>query len=940
MIITEVLVTGIIVKSGVVTIVGGTIRALWRSWSQQIGTYVVGSYIETARPEFTSAVRQNLAFTPVKGFRAGIVSNHAHPDEADLRCQATTTLSRFIKDFNAKESQRNEEHLPLRRYDVSTSSREAKFDVDGDRLIYGDADLGSAYRYDALKPNHVVTMIDVDYYLKDFSRYANNPIMIYTAIPQNISGRINGTTFRYTGPSSYVETTAGGAEYPSSLWDYSPDLVRIDRKIWGIPVGFTIMKVEKISQPLPRKRNAAGEDSEEDDGKTTPSNRYIVSLVPKVRSWIPYWMHRSIVWVTGMSYAYGTIDKLKRVNNVQQVGPYLIGRFAPLVKRKVGTTMVKTPVEMVQVRVAESTSPERIDINEELFQALCVQAKTAKNFVLGDTSRIVDDGMGEKRLTACKKTLLHDCVKELVGSPNNIYKLRINYQCVPEGAVIKYDPLNRIKPTAKLVGEPLVSDADVAVSPVRSHTNDVACVQGRVLDVANDVVPPEQIVDYAKEFVKIVASRTSGNPYKYKNFVDDEKRKFNYLHPVHLSEVDAKQNLPNQRKRREEDDKHAARKKNKVKSFQKNESYGKTSDPRNISTVTTAQTRELSCFAYAASDQLKGMFGPGSNQGKWMLPGSKPEKIASAVHSFVRTHKGDVIETDYSRFDGTISEWLRVNVEFAVLRAMFAKVHLPELDRLLQGEINQSASTSHGVQYNTGGSRLSGSPLTTLGNTLINAFIAYCGLRMSGKEPKAAMRFIGPKYGDDGIDYNCRHIKEAADLCGLRMKIIKHDTVGMVGFLGRIFPDALNHNGSYFDVPRALKKIPVVANGSAGPELGLARKLAGFLASDPTTPVLSNYCRALQRIHGFDPGHQFTVTRSEERFLELMRSPWPGVQGVDNCQMTDGAIADQLRLTVEEMISLDQKLEQVTTAEGLLMLQFENQLSAENPAPNVHFFDE
>lgn len=934
MVITETLITGILVKSGAVTIVGGSIRALWRAWSQQIGTYVVGSYIQTARPEFTNAVRQNLAFTPISGFRAGVVSNHAHPDEADLRCQATTTLTRFINDFNVRESNRNDAHKPLRRYDVSTSSREVKFDVDGDRLIYGDADLGTTYRYDPLLPNHVVTMIDVDYYLTDFSRYANNPIMIYTAIPQNISGRSNGTTYRYTGPSTYEEKTAGGAQYTSSLWDYSPDLVRVDRKVWGIPVGFTIMKVEKISQPLPKK------EGDDDSKPPVPSSRYIVSLVPKVRSWIPYWLHRSIVWITGMSYAYGTIGPIERVNNVQQIGSYLVGRFAPLVKKSNGSKTISQPVEMVQIRVADSTSPERIDINEELFQALCVQAKTAKNFVLGDTSRIVDDGMGEKRMTASKKTLLHDCVKDLVGSASNIFKLRINYQCVPEGAVIKFDPLNRVKPTAKLVGQPLVADADVAVAPVRSHTNDVACVQGRVLDVANNVEPPDEIKQFATEFVKIVASRTTGNTYKYRDFVEDPRRKYNYLHPVHLSDVDAKQDLPNQRRRREEDDKHAARQPTKVKSFQKNESYGKISDPRNISTVTTAQTRELSCFAYAASDHLKGMFGPDSTQGKWMLPGSKPSQIANAVHAYVMTHRGNVIETDYSRFDGTISEWLRVNVEFACLRSMFAKVHRQELDRLLRGEINQSASTSHGVKYDTGGSRLSGSPLTTLGNTLINAFIAYCGLRMAGKCPKAAMRFIGPKYGDDGIDFSCEQIKKAADLCGLRMKIIRHDTPGMVGFLGRIFPDALNHNGSYFDVPRALKKIPVVANNSAGPELGLARKLAGFLASDPSTPVLSNYCRALQRIHGFDPGHVFTVTRCEDRFLELMRSPWPGVQGVKDCQMTDGAIADQLRLTVEEMICLDKKLGEVTSTEGMRMLQLETQLNVEGAPPNVDFFDE
>ena len=211
---------------------------------------------------------------------------------------------------------------------------------------------------------------------------------------------------------------------------------------------------------------------------------------------------------------------------------------------------------------------------------------------------------------------------------------------------------------------------------------------------------------------------------------------------------------------------------------------------------------------------------------------------------------------------------------------------------------------------------------------------------MAGRTPKLAMRLVGPKYGDDGIDFRCEHIKRAADVCGLKMKIIRHSTPGLVGFLGRMFPDATHSNNSYFDVPRALKKIPVVANGSCEPLVGLARKVAGFLAADPTTPVLSPYCRALQRIYGFDPGHQYKVTRSEERYLQMMQSPWPCAQGVGDCQSTDAAIAEQLGLTVGEMIQLNENLDKVNTEEGMRTLQFSTRMIAELDPPNVYFFDE
>lgn len=918
MVIIEAVTTGVAVKTGAAAIViSGGVYATLRSWSQQIGTYLVNSYSTNYRSEFTNAARQHLVFTPVLGFRGGIVSNHAHPHEADMRCQATTTMSDFINNYNERHANKTG-FTPLRRYDISTSTREVKFGVDGTRLVFGDADLGLEYKCDSLESNHVVTMIDVDYYIDDFSQYSDNPIMISTAIPTNISGRMNGCTYRYISPDKYEECVAGGAKYVSGLWDYSPDMVRVPRKWLGFETGFTFMKVEKISQPL------------------TP-NRYIVCLIPKVKCSVPYWLHRWIVWLSGMQYDYGAIEPLSRVNNVTSVGEYLIGRFA----RKTTDDKGKTHIgDTVQIRLADASSPGNVTVPEELFQALCIQAREATNHTLGDTSRIVEDGFGNEKVSAAKKTILHDCVCKLVGSRINLFKLRINYQVVPEGSVRNYDKLNRWKPTAKLAAQPLVHNEDVAVCPVRSHMNDVACIHGRVEKVTNDTVPDARFTTFAEEFVKIVSSFARGNPNEYKDFVNDKRRQYHFLHPEHMSVVDAHQSLPNQRARREREDKHADTPKNKVKSFQKNEAYGKPSDPRNISTMSTSHTRNLSCYAYAASDHFKRLFGPKGRQGKWMLPGSKPIDIADAVHAFVYRQRGEVIETDYSRFDGTISIFLREQVEFAALRMLFAKNYRNELDRLFAAEINQTATTMHGVKYDTGGSRLSGSPLTTIGNTLINAFIAYCGLRLTGRDAKTAMRMIGPKYGDDGIDLACKGIKQAADLCGLTMKIIEPSSPGRVGFLGRVFPDARHYNTSYFDILRALKKIPVVTNSGVPTMVGLARKVAGYLATDPHTPILSAYCRALQRVYKLDSGHAYKVTRSEERYMESLRSPWPCAHGVTDCQVTNDQIAEQLGLTVSEMIQLDGNLGKVNTVAELAALQFGSRLSNDIIPPNIHFFDE
>lgn len=72
----------------------------------------------------------------------------------------------------------------------------------------------------------------------------------------------------------------------------------------------------------------------------------------------------------------------------------------------------------------------------------------------------------------------------------------------------------------------------------------------------------------------------------------------------------------------------------------------------------------------------------------------------------------------------------------------------------------------------------------------------------------------------------------------------------------------------------------------------------------------------------------------------MMQSPWPCAQGVGDCQSTDAAIAEQLGLTVGEMIQLNENLDKVNTEEGMRTLQFSTRMIAELDPPNVYFFDE
>lgn len=88
-----------------------------------------------------------------------------------------------------------------------------------------------------------------------------------------------------------------------------------------------------------------------------------------------------------------------------------------------------------------------------------------------------------------------------------------------------------------------------------------------------------------------------------------------------------------------------------VRSFMKKEAYGKVTDPRNISTVPPSHTMSLSCYTYAAKEEV-------FRKLPWFMPCQTPREITEAVMDLVNG-QDYVLSCDYSRLDGTIDAFLR-----------------------------------------------------------------------------------------------------------------------------------------------------------------------------------------------------------------------------------------------------------------------------------------
>nr|WPV63034.1 MAG: RNA-dependent RNA polymerase [Wenzhou bat nodavirus 3] len=458
---------------------------------------------------------------------------------------------------------------------------------------------------------------------------------------------------------------------------------------------------------------------------------------------------------------------------------------------------------------------------------------------------------------------------------------------------------------AREVAPPLCDPG--AVVPVRSLNNDVQTVHGRVEKVQNSKTPPTMYHQYAREFVDHVVGDIRCAPLSYDDVIELQDR-------------------PAQRQRSEQARMWFGWSRFFVKAFQKKEAYSSINDPRNISTCTTDHTLRLSSYTLAFKETILKRF-------KWYFPGLSPDEITSRLRDGA-VDATELLATDYSRLDGTISAWLRKYVERAVYLRAFGGD--PELRDLLREELNPRAVTAMGYAYEPGHSRLSGSPLTTDGNTLICAFADFVAFRESGRNPREALGSILAVYGDDGVKKGLQaHVVEkVADNLGLKLKCTVVPRHAPVPFLGRVFCDLWTTNASVQDPIRTLTKIHLSMTPDAvcSAELAATHKASGYLQIDARTPLIGEYCRAVLRVLGADP-----VPLDPNLNLDI---PWFARQFGEGCwQQSDQdrglmeqVVADSVKLSVAEVREICEALNQAQSFAEFPVGRIKHELEVKVPA--------
>lgn len=367
-------------------------------------------------------------------------------------------------------------------------------------------------------------------------------------------------------------------------------------------------------------------------------------------------------------------------------------------------------------------------------------------------------------------------------------------------------------------------------APKVCQSNDTQAIVGRIEQVRpTDLELTGEMIGYMEEFVKLLVPNA------------------HLGHPVDHDEVYERQSRPSQRRHLDDAGLQGGISSDKPKSFMKREPYAKPTDPRNITTIPAPNKLMYSTYIYAFSNLMRTT--------KWYAFGKTPKEIAQRVAD-ICSGAQEIVKTDLSRCDGRISFIFR-HLEKMLMLRYFDESYHDQLVEIMRTQFQQRCVTATGYKYDSGDSRLSGSPETADFNSVDNAFMAYITYRRMGISTYEAYMQLGLYGGDDGLtsDINVLLYTKAAAETGqlLEAEVVRRHESG-VDFLARMYSSHVWTGAldSMCDFTRQIIKLHVTVTlpSNITPLMKLAEKLRGYKATDSNTPVFSSLVRSYERRYG------------------------------------------------------------------------------------------
>jgi len=661
-----------------------------------------------------------------------------------------------------------------RMFSVSKSKR----DTDGSRLYYTAKDLSQDLSLSTYTKDDLVAMIDVDYYVDIHDYLTGNNLILYTVVPTGVAGIIMNASYNFNSDHELCYNVTGGASYQHRLWDYNSDSFVIDHW-WGSSIYLVEYRVS------PTNENAR----------------------------VIYFNH-----VRNVYTCFGWLIQGKRIKRLEvNHGGYNHARF------QVENFERKTSVYH-SFALLDSVIDVRVP--DDCLQTCLTKARNVKDINISDIERICM--RFEVPNTAYAATVLYEVLKSYVRiyPTFTMYPDR-SYQCLT--------PLvhERGKPAARQILPALM---DGAWHPRRSYNNDVACIQGRVVDVKN---PNHKFPPFYYQCLSEFVSLLIPDADKFKCLpLDFDERYEKLKRPTQRALIDKIKDLLFYSGRFF------------VTAFQKAETYAKITAPRNISTVPQDHNYRLGQFTYPVSDLLK--------KTDWYVFGHTPAEISQSVFEFC-SNKDYVVCTDISKCDGSTGSIHSLLIQNIYLRAYAPEFH-DEIIKLTNNEArNSRCFTKHNVVYEAPDTTISGSSQTSIRNTAINAFNNYVVNRVDGLSPSDAYKALGRYGGDDGLSKcNPDTLERVFAKMGMLIKAEVVERHNYLTFLGRIYIDPWATTQHVIDIARHVRKLHLTTTPDLVPiDVVLHNKVAGYMATDPDTPLISDWCHMILRTVSCPPATTF-----------------------------------------------------------------------------------
>lgn len=271
-----------------------------------------------------------------------------------------------------------------------------------------------------------------------------------------------------------------------------------------------------------------------------------------------------------------------------------------------------------------------------------------------------------------------------------------------------------------------------------------------------------------------------------------------------------------------------------VRNFLKIETSEKCGDPRNISPRNDLALSTLGPYISAIEHKLVAA--------PFLVKGlSLPQRIEKM--SNLRGYRF-YYETDYSRFDASISAEMLASFEHMWLTLCFDPVDHEQFAGALAASLVTSGRSDVGVTYRLLGTRCSGDAHTSVANGVMNhmlTFLMTCHLSDC----------VSYHEGDDGIIATNEGIDsqfETLPDLGFLIKVDKYNHLNDTSFCGMfLVDDPIRGLQMYSDPLRCMAKLHTACADGLSQDLLVAKAMSIFNLN-PSTPIITAWCQHILRV--------------------------------------------------------------------------------------------